>query len=142
MLRNFLDRAFSKQPLTIFGDGSASRKFVFVEDLAQAHVLALQDIAINQVYNLEGMRFVTLKELAELVSKLVGEVDIIYQEDSSRRGELDNSRKIISANKAYIELGWQPQIDLEEGVRRTINWYQNEILSSPSNNSNIPVFAG
>ena len=142
VLRNFLDRAFSKQPLTIFGDGSASRKFVFVEDLAQAHVLALQDIAINQVYNLEGMRFVTLKELAELVSKLVGEVDIIYQEDSSRRGELDNSRKIISANKAYIELGWQPQIDLEEGVRRTINWYQNEILSSPSNNSNIPVFAG
>jgi nucleoside-diphosphate-sugar epimerase len=114
---------------------------VFVEDLAQAHILALQDIASNQVYNLEGMRFVTLKELAELVSKLVGEVDIIYQEDSSRRGELNNSRKVISANKAYIKLCWQPQIDLEEGVRRTINWYQNEILSSPSNSSKIPVLA-
>jgi len=141
VLRNFLDRAFTKQPLTIFGDGSESRKFVFVEDLAQAHVLALQDIAANQVYNLEGMRFVTLKELAELVSKLVDEVDIIYQDDPSRRGELDNYRKIISANKAYIELGWQPQIDLEEGVRRTINWYQKEVLSSQSDNSGIPVIA-
>lgn len=134
VLKNFLDRAFSNQPLTIFGDGSASRKFVFVEDLAQAHVLALQDIATNQVYNLEGMRFVTLKELAELVSKLVCDVDIIYQDDLSRRGELDNSRKIISANKAYIDLGWQPKIDLEEGVRRTINWYQKEVLSSQSEN--------
>jgi UDP-glucose 4-epimerase len=130
VLKNFLDRAFLNEPLTIFGDGSASRRFVHVEDLARAHVLALQDVATNQVYNLEGMRFVTIKELAELVSKLLGGVEIVYKEEPSRVGEFQYFRKLISSNKAYIELGWQPEIDLEEGVRRTIEWYKSEVVGS------------
>lgn len=130
VLRNFLDRAFSKQPLVIYGDGSSSRRFLFIEDLAKAHAICLQDIAINQVYNLEGMRFVTLKELADLVAKLVGDVEISYQEESSRVGELKYDRKIVSSNKAYIDLGWQPEIDLESGVQQTIEWYKQEILSN------------
>ncbi len=135
VLRSFLDRAFAKEPLTIFGDGSASRRFVFVDDLAQAHVLALQDIAVNQVYNLEGMRFVTLKELAELVGKLLGGVDIVYKEEPNRIGELQYSRKLISSHKAYIDLGWEPQVDLEEGVRRTIDWYRQEIQLTKAENA-------
>lgn len=124
VLKNFLDRAFAKQPLTIFGDGSASRRFVYVGDLAKAHVLALQDIAANQIYNLEGMRFVSVKELAELVSRLVGGVEIQYKEEPTRLGEFTYFRKLISSNKAYIDLGWAPEIELEEGVRRTLEWYK------------------
>jgi UDP-glucose 4-epimerase len=130
VLRNFLDRAFTKQPLVIYGDGSSSRRFLFIDDLAKAHPLCLQDIAINQVYNLEGMRFVTLKELADLVAKLVGDVEISYQEESSRFGELTYDRKIVSSNKAYIDLEWQPETDIESGVQQTIEWYKQEILSS------------
>ena len=129
VLRNFLDRAFSKQPLIIFGDGSSSRRFLFIEDLAKAHTHCLQDIAINQVYNLEGMRFIALKELANLVAKLVGNVEISYQEDNSRVGELKYDRKIVSSNKAYIDLGWEPETDIESGVQKTIEWYKKEILS-------------
>ncbi len=132
VLKSFLERAFSNQPLTIFGDGSASRRFVYVEDLARAHVLALKDIAANQVYNLEGMRFVTIKELAELVSRLLGGVEIVCKEEPSRVGEFQYFRKVLSGNKAYIELEWQPQIDLEEGVRRTITWFQSEMLTKAS----------
>lgn len=127
VLKNFLDRAFSKQPLIIFGDGSASRRFVYVGDLAKAHVLALQDVATNQIYNLEGMRFVTVKELAELVSRLVGGVEIQHKEELSRVGEFTYFRKLISSNKAYIDLGWAPEVDLEEGVRRTIEWYKRGV---------------
>ena len=126
VLRNFLDCALAGKPLTIYGDGSASRKFVFEEDLAQAHVLALQDVAANQAYNLEGMRFVTIRELAELVSRLAGPVKIEYIQEPSRIGEFQYFRKLISSNKAYIELGWEARIDLEEGVRRTIEWYRAE----------------
>lgn len=128
VLRNFLDNASAGKPLTIFGDGSASRRFVYVEDLARAHVLALQEVAENQVYNLEGMRFVTIKELADVFSKLWGGVEITYREEPTRVGEFQYFRKILSSNKAYIELGWEPRIDLEEGVRRTIEWYRAEIL--------------
>ena len=126
VLKNFLDRAYAKQPLTIYGDGSASRRFVYVGDLARAHVLALQDVAANQIYNLEGMRFVTVKELAELVSKLTGGVEIQYKEEPTRVGEFTYFRKLISSNKAYIDLGWAPEVDLEEGVRRTVEWYKKE----------------
>ncbi len=129
VLRNFLDNASSGKPLTIFGDGSASRRFVYVEDLARAHVLALQDVATNQVYNLEGMRFVTIRELAEVFSKLWGAVEIVYRDEPTRVGEFQYFRKILSSNKAYIELGWEPRIDLEEGVRRTIEWYKREVLN-------------
>lgn len=129
VLKNFLNNAFAGKPLTIFGDGSASRKFVYVDDLARAHVLALQDVAENQVYNLEGMRFVTIKELAERVSKLLGNVEIVYREEPTRIGEFQYFRKVLSNNKAYIELGWEPRIDLEEGIRRTIEWYKKEIAN-------------
>jgi UDP-glucose 4-epimerase len=130
VLKSFLDRAFSNEPLTIFGDGSAARRFVHVDDLARAHVLALQDAATNQVYNLEGMRFVTIKELAQLVSKLLGGVEIIYREEPSRVGEVQFLRKELSTNKARVQLGWQPEIDLEEGVRRTVAWYKSEALGN------------
>lgn len=126
VLKNFLDRAYAKQPLTIYGDGSASRRFVYVGDLARAHVLALQEVAANQIYNLEGMRFVTVKELAELVSKLTGGMEIQYKEEPTRVGEFTYFRKLISSNKAYIDLGWAPEVDLEEGVRRTVEWYKKE----------------
>ncbi|HDD35233.1 MAG TPA: NAD-dependent epimerase/dehydratase family protein [Candidatus Desulfofervidus auxilii] len=130
VLRNFLDNAFSGKPLVIFGDGSASRRFLYIEDLARAHVLALQEVAENQTYNLEGMRSVTIKELAELVSKLLGGVEIQYKEEPTRRGEFKYFRQIISSNKAHIELNWEPRIDLEEGVRRTIEWYKKEVVKS------------
>jgi UDP-glucose 4-epimerase len=130
VLGNFITRAFANQPLTIFGDGSASRRFVYVEDLARAHVLALQDVATNQIYNLEGMRFVAIRELAEIVSKMIGSVEIVYKEEPTRIGEFQYFRKLISNNKAYIDLGWAPDVELEEGVRRTIEWYKREMAGS------------
>lgn len=128
VLRNFLDHAAAGKPLTIFGDGSATRRFVYVEDLARAHVLALQEVAANQIYNLEGMRFVTIKELAEAFARLWEEpVEIVYRPEPTRVGEFTYFRKLISNSKAYIDLGWEPRVDLEEGVRRVIEWYRSEV---------------
>lgn len=124
VLRSFLDRAFAGQPLTIFGDGSATRRFVYVEDLARAHVLALRDIAENQTYNLEGMRAVSVKELADTVARLLSGVSIEYKVEATRAGEFAHFRQLISNARAYVDLGWEPRVDLEEGVRRTVEWYR------------------
>jgi nucleoside-diphosphate-sugar epimerase len=123
-LRSFLDRAFAGQPLVIFGDGSTSRRFLFIEDLAQAHVLALKDVAQNQTYNLQGSQSVTTKELAELVSHLLGGVEIEYQQETSKFGDPQYEGRDISSAKAHRELGWEPKVDLEEGIKRTIDWYR------------------
>ena len=119
----FVRKALSGEPLTISGDGSQYRNFIYVEDLALGNVAALKDIARNQTYNLEGMRPVTIREVAETVKKLLGNVNIEYRE--ARPG--DYAGKVASAAKAKKELGWEPRIDLEEGIARYIEWYRGTV---------------
>jgi UDP-glucose 4-epimerase len=108
------------QPLTIAGDGSQFRKFVYVEDLAEGNVLALKPIAANRIYNLDGSEKVTIKQIAETIQKLIGNVPIQYIE--GRPG--DFSGKEISSQRARRELNWEPKVSFEEGVRRYIAWYK------------------
>lgn len=122
VLANFVKKAFNGEPLTVLGDGMQYRNFIYVEDLAEGNVAALKDIAINQTYNLEGMRPVTVKEVAETVQKLVGNVKIEYKE--ARTGDFLGSS--AASEKASRELGWEPKIDFEEGVRRYIEWYKEK----------------
>jgi nucleoside-diphosphate-sugar epimerase len=131
VLRNWLDRAAAGKSIQIFGDGSASRRFLYIEDLAAAHVHALQDVAANQTYNLEGMRAVTLKELAEVFQHVWGNIELEFKPEPTRVGEFQYLRKIISNAKAFVELGWEPKTDLESGMRRTVEWYRNAHMRDP-----------
>lgn len=119
----FVRKALNGEPLTIFGNGSQYRNFIYVEDLAEGNVAALKETAVNQTYNLEGIRPVTIKEIAETVRKLAGDVAIEYKE--ARPGDYRGA--IVSSTKAKKELGWEPKVDLEEGIRRYIEWYKNNI---------------
>lgn len=117
----FLKKAFAGEPITITGDGSQYRNFVYVEDLAYAHLLVMQDEAENQIYNLEGLRRVTIREIAETIDHLLGGgVKIVST--PARPG--DYRGKEVSRAKAERELGWRPAIDFEEGMLRTTAWYR------------------
>ncbi len=117
----FLKKAFAGEALTVAGDGSQYRNFVYVEDLARAHLLMMSDKAENQTYNLEGRRKVTVREVAETIDRLLGgEVRIEYI--PARLA--DYPGKQISIEKARRELGWEPMVDFEEGMRRTIEWFK------------------
>ena len=118
----FVEKALNGQPLTIAGDGLQYRKFVYVEDLAEGNVLALKDIARNRIYNLEGDEKITIRQIAETIQKILGKVEIQYIE--GRPG--DFSGKEISNRRAREELGWEPRVSFEEGVRRYIKWYEQE----------------
>ena len=117
----FVRKALNGESLTIMGDGSSYRNFVYVEDLAAGNVAALNEAAIDQTYNLEGSRAITIKEIAETVQKLVGQVDIEYRE--ARPG--DYSGAIVSTAKAKRELGWETKVGFEEGIRQYIEWYKH-----------------
>ena len=97
-----------------------------MEDLAAGNVAALQDNAKNQIFNLDGMRPVTIKEVAETVSELIDGVQIDYV--PGRPGDhVVNSAS--STEKAHRELGWSAQVDLKDGVKRYIDWYRNNVLN-------------
>ena len=74
----FVNRAFAGQPLTLAGDGLQSRRFVYVEDLAEGVVAGLADVARNRVYNLASDANVTIREIAETVQELVGNTEIVF----------------------------------------------------------------
>lgn len=119
VLQIFVDRALNRLPLTIAGDGQQFRQFVYVEDLAEGNVLAMQEIAKNQVYNLDGKEKITVRQIAETVQKVLGDVEIQYVE--GRPG--DFAGKETLSHRARIDLGWEPKVSFEEGVRRYIQWY-------------------
>jgi UDP-glucose 4-epimerase len=115
----FVRKALRGEALTVAGDGSQHRKFVYVEDLARAHVLALRGEAANQTYNLDGAEKVTILRIAETVLRLTGS-DHPIEFMPARAG--DYGGKDVSSAKARKELGWVPEIDFEEGMKRTVPW--------------------
>jgi UDP-glucose 4-epimerase len=115
----FFKRAFRGEPLRIDGDGMQERFFVYVEDLARAHVLALKPIAENKTYNLDGDEPVSIRQIAETVRDLVGDVDVQF--GPPRPGDL--RARVVSTDRARDELGWIPRVSFTEGMRRTLAWY-------------------
>ncbi len=119
----FVSKALRGEPLTIAGEGSQFRQFVYVEDLAEGNVLALRSIAKNKIYNLDGKAKITIKQIAESIQKNVGGVKIL-ERIPARPGDFPG--KEVSSELAKIELGWEPQVSFEEGLRRYIEWYKKE----------------
>jgi UDP-glucose 4-epimerase len=115
----FVRKALAGEALTVAGDGSQHRKFVYVEDLARAHVLALAEDAANQIYNLDGQEKITILQIAETVLRLTGSERPI--EFVPARGG-DYAGREVRSEKALRELGWRPEIDFQEGMRRTVPW--------------------
>ncbi|TMB98546.1 MAG: NAD-dependent epimerase/dehydratase family protein [Chloroflexi bacterium] len=115
----FVRKALAGEPLTVAGDGLQHRKFVYVEDLARGHVLALGAKAENQTYNLDGAEKITILRIAETVLRLTGSSEAI-QFTEARSG--DYSGKDVSSEKARRELGWAPEIGFDEGMQRTVPW--------------------
>ena len=110
----FVGKALAGEPLTLAGDGMQTRRFVYVEDLADGVVRALEPRAAGRVYNLAGTETVTIKQVAETVQRQVGETGIVHT--PGRNGDFAGAE--ISNDRAGRELGWEARTDLERGRRR------------------------
>jgi len=117
----FMRRALEGKPLVI--KGNTSRNFIYIDDLIKGNILALKEIAENQIYNLDGKESVSIKRIAEIIQKEVGNVEIKYEE--ARSGDYEN--KIVSCEKAGFDLRWEPEINFDEGIKRYIKWYEGMI---------------
>jgi UDP-glucose 4-epimerase len=114
----FTEKALSGQPLTIAGDGTQSRRFVYVEDLADGVVSALVPEAADRVYNLVGRENTSVRAIARTIRDIVGDVKIVHVE--GRAGDLRGGN--VSGERAARELGWEPTTPFAEGVRRYVDW--------------------
>lgn len=119
---NFLQQALLGQPLTIYGDGTQTRSFCYVDDLIEGiYRLLLSDE--HQPVNIGNPDEVTIKEFALVINNLTGNRGgVIYKSDA--RGEGDPQRRQPDITRAREVLGWTPQISLEEGLLRTIPYFK------------------
>jgi UDP-glucose 4-epimerase len=121
VVAKFTDLAFEGKPLTIAGDGSTTRSFIYVEDLADGIVAALKPEAAGRTYNLSGDEIVTILEIAERVQENTDDCEIVHT--PPRPGDFPG--KVISNKRALEELGWKAETSFKEGVRKYVEWVRS-----------------
>ena len=127
VVSNFLVQALEGKPLTVYGDGSQTRSFCYVDDQVRG-ILALLDGDVTGPVNIGNPGEFTVRELAELVLELTGSrSDIVYEplpvdDPTQRRPDITLARE---------QLGWEPVVPLREGLERTAAWFRQNLGLQP-----------
>ena len=122
---NFVQQALRQEPLTVYGDGQQTRSFQFVDDLVEGLVRLLHSDEVEPV-NIGNPREFTIKEFAELVNRLTDNPAGIVVKPELRITDDPQTRQ-PDITKARTILGWEPQVSLEDGIRRTIPYFRQQL---------------
>ena len=116
----FVSQALAGAPLTVFGDGSQTRSFQYIDDLVEG-IHRLMHVSVNDPVNIGNPHEMTLLELANRVVRITGSAsEIVFgplPEDDPKVRQPDITR-------ARTLLGWEPRVDTDEGLRLTIDWFR------------------
>lgn len=118
----FAGLALAGQNPIIVGDGKQTRDYVYVGDIISANLKALDFDSVG-IFNIGTGKETDVNALAKLINKNV-EIDIEFTHGPAKLGE--QKRSCLDWSKAKTELGWEPQVDLEEGIKTTIDWFKDK----------------
>lgn len=122
----FIRQALDGKPLTVFGEGGQKRDYIFSEDLAEAFLaVALSPQTAGETYNLGSGGGSSFLEMTRTIAKYVPDTDIRQVEWPKDRYFVETGDYIADIQKLQQATGWQPQIDLEEGIARTVDYYRS-----------------
>ncbi len=124
VLIRWMERLANGQPCLILGDGTQTMDFVFIEDIARANVLAAKAAATDEVFNVASGTETSLNELAAALGRVMG-IRLPPEHGPARKVNAV-PRRLADVEKAERLLGFRSQIDLEEGLRRLVNWWTTE----------------
>ncbi len=124
MMRKFHEAKHNNHAaVTLWGSGTPMREFLFVDDMAEAVVFGLENTLPDYLYNVGTGEDLTIKQLAETIQKIVGHQGDIVWDSSKPDG---TPRKLMDISKMHA-LGWKHQVDLEEGIQKTYDWFLENI---------------
>ena len=126
---NFVKQAVKNEPVTIYGDGTATRSFTYVSDLVEGMLRLLMSDEPMPV-NVGNPREMTMTEFAEAVLKAAGpecRSQAVYVQPSKERIADDPQRRRPDITRARAILGWEPKVALEDGLRETIAYFRSVI---------------
>jgi UDP-glucuronate 4-epimerase len=110
------------QPVELFGDGEQSRGFTYLDDIVRGTLAALKPLGF-EIINLGGHQPLNLNELIRILEKMIGRKAQVKQLPVN---PADIRASLANVDKARRLLGWQPQVGLEEGIGRLVDWYRAE----------------
>lgn len=120
LIRKFHEAKLNSAPtVTLWGTGTPRREFLHVDDLASASVFLLENYDEAEIINVGTGEDITIREVAELVAKVVGFKGEIVLDSSKPDG---TPRKVMDVSRLH-KLGWKHQISLEQGIESTVAWY-------------------
>ena len=120
-IHKFTPLILAGQPIPVFGDGTTSRDYTFVEDIVRGIIAALDSDVDWSVVNLGGHQPVTLNELIAALERALGK-EAIIERLPMQPGDM--LRTCADVRKAKAVLGWEAQVSLDEGLRRFAEWYR------------------
>ncbi|MDA9978099.1 GDP-L-fucose synthase [Flavobacteriaceae bacterium] len=124
MIRKFHEAKINNHSnVTLWGSGSPKREFLFVDDMAEAVVYALENNLPEHLYNVGSGIDITIKELSEMIQKITGHKGNIIWDDSKPDG---TPRKLMDVSKMKF-MGWQYSTELEYGIKKTYKWFLENI---------------
>jgi GDP-L-fucose synthase len=124
MMRKFHEaKENNNAPVTLWGSGTPLREFLFVDDMAQAVVFALENVLPDYLYNVGTGVDLTIKALAETIQKVTGHQGEIIWDATKPDG---TPRKLMDISKMH-DLGWKHKVDLEEGIQMTYEWFVENV---------------
>ena len=110
----FIQRIARGEPITIHGDGSQSRQFIYVKDLARGNAACLNPAAENQIFNLNGKKRISVIQIVKTIEEILGKkASLTFVED--RKGNFKG--RFISSEKARRMLDWEAALDYEDAMR-------------------------
>lgn len=121
VVSNFINQALNNKPLTVYGNGTQTRSFCYVDDLINGLIKAMEFSKFGP-YNIGNPREFNMLELAELIINLVGSKSIIEYKDLPIDDPCKRKPDISKAKKDFY---WEPKVMLEDGLRNTINYYRS-----------------
>ena len=123
VVTNFIVQALKGEDITVYGDGSQTRSFSFVDDTVNG-IIALMESSHNDVFNIGNPNEITINELASKIIELTNSnsklINKLLPQDDPKQRQPD-------ITKAKSLLNWQPEVDLEVGLSKTIEWVSSEL---------------
>jgi len=119
-IHKFVRAILNDKEITVYGDGTQTRDFTYVDDAVEANILAANNNLVGEVFNIGGSR-ISVNELINEIEKIVGNKAKIKSIEK-QKGDVRDT--LADVNKAKKELGWMPMINIYKGLEKYIKWYK------------------
>lgn len=123
---NFIKAVLSKNPVPLFWKGEQVRDFIYIDDLASAHVLPLKKKGLH-IYNVGSQKRMKVIDVVKKIFEITGE-EVPIDNKGERKGDV--AKLIASSEKIKQELGWEAKVNLEDGLKKTIDFFRSRQSSS------------